>query len=266
MEVILNGILDIFNTIWHTLLGYLPKIMSAGLTLLVGFIAIIIIRNILKKWMEKKVRISFHVFIDSCTKILLWIFVLLCVAAALGLDTSSFITALGSAGLAIGLALQSSLSNLASGVMILIANNYEVGDFIEVEGVSGTIKKIDLMFTTMDTPDNKEISIPNSKLTADIVINYTKNDIRRVDLTYSISYDSNIEQAKAILAELCANNPLALQDPEPAIAVSGHGDSAVKIGVKVWCKKEELIFKENLGAYSLRALFAFCMISGACSI
>ena len=141
--------------------------------------------------------------------------------------------------LAIGLALQSSLSNLASGVMILIANNYEVGDFIEVEGVSGTIKKIDLMFTTMDTPDNKEISIPNSKLTADIVINYTKNDIRRVDLTYSISYDSNIEQAKAILAELCANNPLALQDPAPAIAVSGHGDSAVMIGVKVWCKKED---------------------------
>lgn len=226
-------------TIWNAILSFLPRALSAGLILLVGILAIKLVRKVLKKWMEKKVNISFHVFIDSCVKIVLWIFVFLCVAGALGLDTSSFITALGSAGLAIGLALQSSLSNLASGIVILIAKNYAVGDFIEVEGVSGTVKKIDLMFTTMDTPDNKEISIPNSKLTADIVINYTKNDIRRVDLTYSISYDSSIEQAKNILAELCAKNALAFQDPAPAIAVSAHGDRAVMIDVKIWCKKED---------------------------
>ena len=231
--------MEILKTIWNAILGFLPRFLSAGLILLVGFFAIKVIRSILRKWMNKKINISFHVFIDSCVKIVLWIFVFLCVAGALGLDTSSFITALGSAGLAIGLALQSSLSNLASGMMILIAKNYAVGDFIEVEGVSGTVKKIDLMFTTMNTPDNKEISIPNSKLTADIVINYTKNDIRRVDLTYSISYDSSIEQAKTILADLCVKNPLVFQEPAPTIAVSGHGDSAVMIGVKVWCKKED---------------------------
>lgn len=231
--------MEVLLTIWSAILSFLPRLLSAGLILLVGFFAIKLIRNILKKWMEKKVNISFHVFIDSCVKIVLWIFVFLCVAGALGLDTSSFITALGSAGLAIGLALQSSLSNLASGIMILIAKNYEVGDFIEVEGVSGTVKKIDLMFTTMDTPDNKEISIPNSKLTADIVINYTKNDIRRVDLTYSISYDSSIEQAKGILAQLSANCALALQDPAPAVIVTEHADSAVMLQVRIWCKKED---------------------------
>ncbi len=225
-------------TIWNAILSFLPRLLSAGFILLIGYFATKIILKILDKWLQKRVNVNFHAFIESSVKIVLWIFVFLCVAGTLGLDTSSFITALGSAGLAIGLAMQNSLSNLASGMMILVAKNYEVGDFIEVEGVSGTVKRIDLMFTTMNTPDNKEISIPNSKLTEDIVINYTKNDTRRVDLTYSISYDSSIEQAKGILAELCAKNPLVFQDPAPAIAVSAHGDSAVRLGVKVWCKKE----------------------------
>lgn len=231
--------MEILYSLWAALLGYLPRLISAALTLVIGYIIIKVVQSLVKKWMEKHVHISFHVFIQSCTKIFLWIFLLLCVAGALGIDTSSFVTTLGAAGLAIGLALQNSLSNLASGLMILATKNFQVGDFIEVEGVSGTVQRIDLMFTCIDTSDNKQITIPNATLTGDVIINYSKNDTRRVDLTYSISYDSSIEQAKAILADLCAKNPLALKDPAPTIAVSAHGDSAVMIGVKIWCKRED---------------------------
>lgn len=228
----------VLYSLWAALLGYLPKLISAALTLGIGYIIIRVVQSVLKKWMEKHVHVSFHVFIQSCAKIFLWIFLLLCVAGALGIDTSSFVTTLGAAGLAIGLALQNSLSNLASGLMILATKNFQVGDFIEVEGVSGTVQRIDLMFTCIDTPDNKQITIPNSTLTGDVIINYSKNDLRRVDLTYSISYDSDLEQAKSILTNLCAKQPLALQEPAPTVAVSAHGDSAVMIAVKIWCKKE----------------------------
>ena len=177
-------------------------------------------------------------FIGSVVNIILKFIIIISALAVLGVDITSILTAFGAAMVAIGLALQNSLSNIASGVLIILNKPFKAGDILEFQGMTGTVVKIDLFNTHMKTYDNREIIVPNSIMTGDSVINCTSQDKRRVDLKFSISYDDDILKVKGLLYTLIANYDLVMKDPEPAVYVGSHADSAIIIEVKLWTDPE----------------------------
>jgi len=161
-------------------------------------------------------------------------FVIIAALGQLGIQTTSFVAIIGAAGLAIGLSLQGSLANFASGVMIIAFRPFKVGDFIEAGGVSGVVEGIQIFSTQMRTGDNKAIIIPNSNITGGNITNYSAKDTRRVDLVFGIGYDDDIKKAKEILMELATSDERILKDPEPLVAVSELADSSVNFVVRPW--------------------------------
>lgn len=156
----------------------------------------------------------------------------------LGVATTSFVAVLGAAGLAVGLALQGSLSNFAGGVLVMIFKPYRVGDLIEAQGLLGVVKEVQIFNTILVSPQNKQIIIPNGLASNGTVTNYSAEGILRVDLTVGISYDSNIKVAKDILLEVMAKNEMVLSDPAPFVGVSEMADSSVNLAVRPHCKVE----------------------------
>ena len=146
---------------------------------------------------------------------------------------------LASCGVAIGLALQGSLSNFAGGLMILFFKPFKVGDFIEASGESGVVTEITVVYTVLTTPDNKRVTIPNGSLTNSVIENYSAEPLRRVDLTFSTDYGCDIDMVKTVIGKLVEEHPLALAEPEPFVRLSAHGDSALTYAVRVWCKSED---------------------------
>ena len=186
MEINLDKIIETL-TLWIT--TYSIKIIAAVLILIIGKWLSRKVTNILTKLLEKnKVDITLTRFFDSIVYYTLLIVVLIAVAGQLGINTTSFLTIVGAAGLAIGLALKDSLSNFASGVMLIMFRPYRVGDFVTVGGVSGTVSAIDIFNTTLHSPDNQKIIVPNANITTDVITNVTANDTRRVDLVIGIGY------------------------------------------------------------------------------
>ena len=169
----------------------------------------------------------------------LMVFVVLAALGQLGVQTTSFIAVLGAAGLAVGLALQGSLSNFAAGVMMIIFRPFKIGDYVEGGGTGGTVKAIHIFTTTLTTPDNKRVVVPNSKMMGDNITNYSAEGTRRLDLTASISYDDSIDKAKAALLDLLAKEPRVLKDPAPFVGVLKLGDSSVDFAVRPWVKSED---------------------------
>lgn len=163
-------------------------------------------------------------------------FVIIATLGQLGIQTTSFVAIIGAAGLAIGLSLQGSLSNFASGVMIIAFRPFKVGDFIEAGGVSGVVEGIQIFSTQMRTGDNKAIIVPNSNIIGGNITNYSAKDTRRVDLIFGIGYDDDIKKAKEVLAELVNSDERILKDPEPVIAVSELADSSVNFVCRPWVK------------------------------
>ena len=161
-------------------------------------------------------------------------FVIIAALGQLGIQTTSFVAIIGAAGLAIGLSLQGSLANFASGVMIIAFRPFKVGDFIEAGGVAGVVEGIQIFSTQMRTGDNKEIIIPNSNITGGNITNYSARDTRRVDMVFGIGYDDDIKKAKDILLELVESDERILKDPEPLVAVSELADSSVNFVVRPW--------------------------------
>ena len=173
-------------------------------------------------------------FLSSIMHILLVVFVVIAALSQLGIQTTSIIAVVGAAGLAVGLALQSSLSNFASGVMIIALRPFKVGDFIEAGGVSGVVEGIQIFSTQMRTGDNKSIIVPNGSITAGTITNYSAKDTRRVDMVFGISYDDDIKTAKQVLQELVKADERILDDPAPVIAVSELADNSVNFIVRPW--------------------------------
>ena len=163
-------------------------------------------------------------------------FVIIAALGQLGIQTTSFVAIIGAAGLAIGLSLQGSLSNFASGVMIIAFRPFKVGDFIEAGGVSGIVEGIQIFSTQMRTGDNKAVIVPNSNIIGGNITNYSAKDTRRVDLVFGIGYDDDIKKAKEVLAELVSSDERILKDPEPVIAVSELADSSVNFVCRPWVK------------------------------
>jgi len=216
------------------------KIIGAILILVLGRIAAGIGRKIVKRLLEKaKTEPSIVSFVGSLTYILILVFAVLATLAKFGIQTASFVAIIGAAGLAIGFALQGSLSNFAAGILILVLRPFRVDDYILGAGESGTVKKIQLFTTELATPDNIKVMVPNSKLFGDVIKNVTAYDTRRVDLVIGIGYSSDIQKAYDVMMDIITKDERILPEPAPQIAVSELADSSVNFVVRPWVKKED---------------------------
>ena len=162
------------------------------------------------------------------------LFVIIAALSQLGVDTTSLVALIGAAGIAVGLALKDSLQNFASGVMLIIFRPFKAGDFVDAGGIAGIVEKITVFSTTMRTPDNKEVIVPNGAIYGGVITNFSARDTRRVDMTFGISYDSDLLKAKAILLEMVSADERVLADPAPVVAVGELADSSVNFVVRPW--------------------------------
>lgn len=221
----------------------LPAVISFGGNLLICLVIYIVGAQIIK-WIRKLVRKSLDKagvdkgicqFLDNLLKFALYIVMILMVIGRFGFQASSIIAILGSAGVAVGLAMQGSLSNLAGGVLILILKPFRVGDYIvEGGGQEGTVVEIQMFYTRLLTGDNRDISIPNGALANERIINVSRQDSRRLDLSVGISYSADIKKAKELLEDLAKNDPAKLPDKDVLVMVQELGDSAVVLGCRLW--------------------------------
>lgn len=218
----------------------LINIVSAIIIFAVGWWLSKYIQNLVIRIMNKRnVDPLLTSFTDNIVYIVLVAFVIIAALGQLGIQTTSFIAIIGAAGLAIGLSLQSSLSNFASGVMIIFFRPFKVGDFIEAGGVSGEVEGIQIFSTQMRTGDNKSIIVPNSNITNSNITNYSAKDTRRIDLTFGIGYGDDLRKAKKVLQEILDKDERILRDPEPLVAVSALADSSVNFAVRPWVKTDD---------------------------
>jgi small conductance mechanosensitive channel len=200
--------------------------------------------NLLVKKLEGKLKRRGHIdktVFSTATyavRILLKVLVIVCLVGYLGVDTSGITALIASLGVGIGLAVNGALSNLAGGVLLLITRPFKIDDFIEAEGTCGTVEDIRITFTRLLTPDNKVVYIPNGKLSTDTLINFSEKPIRRLDLTFTVSYDSRADLAMQLIADVIAENSLALNDPEPNIKISDYKDSGIEIIARPWVRPE----------------------------
>jgi small conductance mechanosensitive channel len=173
-------------------------------------------------------------FVVNLVRVALLAFVVIAALSQLGIQTAGFVAVIGAAGLAVGFALQGSLSNFASGVMLLIFRPLKVGDFVEAGGTAGSVREIGIFTTTLHTPDNKKVIVPNAQITGGIITNFSANETRRVDLVASIGYGDDIPRAKAVLERIVHDHPLVLDEPAPQVELSTLGDSSVDFVVRPW--------------------------------
>ena len=220
--------------------SYGMKIIGAIFTIIIGiWIAKLLSKTLGKVLKKKNVDATLTKFLISVVKIGLIAFVFISAASQVGIETASFVAVIGAAGLAIGFALQGSLSNLAAGVMLIIFKPIKVGDFIEGGGGSGSVESVGIFVTTLLTPDNKVIYIPNSTLTGGNITNYSAKDTRRVDMVFGIGYEDDIDKAKSAIKSVLENDSRILKDPAPQIALSELGDSSVNFNVRPWVNKAD---------------------------
>lgn len=221
-------------------LEYAPKLALAIVTLVIGLWIISGVANILEKALTvSKTDKTLISFLKSLTSWGLKGLLFISVASMIGIATTSFIAVLGAAGLAIGLALQGSLSNFAGGVLLLIFRPYKIGDLIESGGHLGTVKEIQIFNTVLTTFQNKTIIIPNSVVSSNSITNITANGTIRVDMEVGISYDSNIDDAKKVILDAISKNDKVLKEPECAIGVNALADSSVNLLVMPWCNTDD---------------------------
>ena len=219
---------------------FLPDLLGAILWLVIGWWLIKLIIGYLKKFFDRRKHDpALTKFLLNLANGALLILLLISVVGMLGIETTSFIAILGAAGLAIGLALQGSLSNFAGGVLILLLKPFKLGDWIEVNGISGSVKDISMFYTKLNTFGNQLAIIPNGELSNENIINYSAEEKRRDAITIGISYDSNIKLAKDVLMELLKEQENILEDPAPAVVVTELADSSVNLSVRFWAKIDD---------------------------
>lgn len=229
--------ISLFKQIMENVLS--PKVIIPIITLVVGFVAIKIIMKLFSRALAKsKIEISLHTFLKSLLKISLYVILLMTAASMIGIPITSLVTVLGALGLAISLAIKDSLGNLAGGFLVLFAKPFSVGDFVETEGVSGTVKAINLFYTRLNTIDNKRIYIPNGQLSNAKIINYSAEPTRMLDRIFSIGYDDDMDAAKQTIMDIILRSEYALLDPEPLVRVKDHSESSIDILVRVWVQSE----------------------------
>lgn len=237
------------NIIIEYLKGCIPSLISFGVKILVALIIYLIGKKIIKiiiKLIDRTLDktgadIGVVNFINSVVRILLYIVLALIIGGQFGVSTTSVVALVGSAGLAISLALQGSLSNFAGGVLLLILKPFKIGDYIieQSTGNEGTVTDIDIFYTKLLTVDNKMVAMPNGNLINSSITNVTNEDFRRLDIIVGISYDSDMKKAKDIIMDILKSDPSGVHDKEMVVFVSDLADSAVMIGGRMWVKTEE---------------------------
>ncbi|HWR94791.1 MAG TPA: mechanosensitive ion channel domain-containing protein [Flavobacterium sp.] len=240
MSVNTNQITGYAETFLKILIDYSPKLISAFLILFIGLYAIRVINRLIRKIMIK--RELDPTLTKFLADILLWVLrVLLFVTfiSKLGIETSSFVAILGAMGLAVGLSLQGSLSNFAGGMLIILFKPFKVGDTIEAQGCIGTVSEIQIFVTKLINANNQTIFVPNGSLSNGTIINYSTQGFRRADLTFSISYETDIRKAKDIINKVLNSNPNVLKTPAAEVSVKNLTDSSIQLAVRPWAKNED---------------------------
>ncbi len=227
--------------IWGIIEG---PVTSFGINLLAA-LAIFVIGRWIARALSNGVKAIMHrnevedtleSFIGNIVYMALMICVVLAAITRLGVQTTSIIAIMGAAGLAVGLALQGSLSNFASGVLIILFKPYRVGDFVEAAGVSGSIDSVQIFNTVLQTSDNKRVVVPNSQITNGVITNFSANDTRRLDLTFGVAYADDVDKVRNLLQSIAANCQYVLPEPEPLVALHTLADSSVNFVVRPWVK------------------------------
>jgi len=228
--------IDIQQLIETYVLPWGINIVMALAIFVIGKMVVKMLVGLAKKLMVKaKVDSILVNFIASIVSTILLLFVVIASLNQLGVDTTSLIALIGAAGLAIGLALQGTLQNLASGVMLIIFRPFNAGDFVEAAGVAGVVEEIGIFTTVMRSGDNREIIIPNGEIFGGTITNFSKRATRRVDMVFGIGYDDDIKKAKDLLNRILAEDERVLKDPAPLVAVAELADSSVNFNVRPWC-------------------------------
>ena len=213
------------------------SILLAILIFVVGRYLIKFINKMIGRMMErKKVEPTIQSFLKSFINVLLTILLIITTVSALGVNTTSFAALLASAGVAVGMALSGNLQNLAGGIILLLFKPYKVGDYIEAQGVSGTVKEIQIFHTIILTVDNKQVYVPNGALSSGSVINYSSEPLRRVDLTVSVEYGTQVDTVKQALEDIIKADGRILTDPEPFVALGNLASSSIDFTVRTWVK------------------------------
>ena len=236
IEAVKNGKMDEFIDQIITMGTEAGKsILLAAVVAVIGYYIVRFINNMVAKILARKnVEPTVQSFLKSFINITLLILLILTVVSTLGVNTTSLAALLASAGLAVGMALSGNLQNLAGGIILLLFKPYKVGDYIEAQGVSGTVKAIQIFHTVLTTVDNKELFIPNGALSSGNITNYSKNDLRRVDMAVSVEYGTDTEKVKQVTQELLRGDSRILKEPAPFVAVNGLGDNGVLFSIRVW--------------------------------
>ena len=236
----MNGIGELVSVFLDKVISYLPSIIAALVILILGLWVIKLIIGRLRKVMEKReVDPGVRGFALSILGVVLKILLFIVIITKLGVETTSFAAILAAAGLAIGLALQGSLSNFAGGVLIIILKPYRVGDFIEAQGESGSVTEISIFYTILTTPNNQRIVIPNGQLSNNKVTNYSFEPTRRNVMTVGISYDSDIKKSREVLLNIVNSDERTLKDPAPVVFVGGLGDNSVDLSLRFWANQAD---------------------------
>ena len=239
MEAVYNGEVnrDVLKGFSDALIAYLPTVITAIIIYIIGkIISSILIKFIDKAMGRSRIDETAQGFLKSLLKIVFTAFVIVITLSTLGIPMTSIVTAIGAAGVAVALALQNSLSNVAGGFLILMNKPFSKGDYISTNGIEGTVEDISILSTKLLTIDNKVIFIPNSMVSGSTLINFSKEEKRRVDLIFSISYDQDMNEAMKVIRAVIAEHKLIFTDDAPFVRVSALSASSVDITVRVWTK------------------------------
>jgi small conductance mechanosensitive channel len=223
------------------LLLYGTRIVIALISLAIGWRIIRLLLGAFRKVLQiRDVDPTLRPFLSSLISIVLKVLLLMTVASMAGIETTSFVAALGAAGLAIGLALQGSLSNFAGGVLILLFKPFRVGDLINAQGGEGTVSEINILYTTLTTPDNKKVVIPNGVLSNNMITNYTAADTRRLDMVFPLSFNSDPSAACALVKKVIEKDRRIIREPAPVVAIDTVTETGLKLICNVWVQRREL--------------------------
>ena len=238
-EALTNGSWKDFFSV-DKLMEWGMHLASILIILLVGLILLKIVLRITDRALKKSSADPIlYTFIRNVIKVSAGIVLLTMCLGVLGIQIHTIIAVIGAAGAAIALALKDSLANIAGGVMIILTKPFSKDDLIDIGDVSGQVHHIDLFLTTLKTYDNKTITIPNGIVNTSILVNHSQEEKRRVDCTFGIGYDDDIEHAKTIMRKVCDDNPMILNEPQPLIGVANHSESCVEMDLKAWCLTED---------------------------
>ena len=224
----------------QTPLKICTNILIALVILIVGcFIVKRIVKNIENGKFFKKANKTVRTFLKHVVAVVLYAVVAVAIVSVLGFDMTALSAVIASCGLTIGLALQGGLSNIAGGIMVVLFKPFEIGDFVESSGVSGTVVDIGLFYSTLTTPDNKKVVVPNGTISNSVITNYSTHDTRRIDFDFSISYTADINTARKVLLACAKADDKILADPQPAVMIVSHNDKGITIRLRVWVKNAD---------------------------